>query len=82
MQGNSTNMQTAHSGLVTAVKSGSATNIAAAVAALTSVQAAAETCRATAAAGIYADLDSTQQAKVGSGLGPLLGGGGFGPHGR
>jgi hypothetical protein len=82
LEGNSTNMQTARAGLVTAVKSGSATNVSAAVNALTSIQGAEQTCRATAAAGIYADLDSTQQAKVGKGLGPLLGGGGFGPRGR
>ena len=51
-------MQTARAGLVTAIKSGSATNVSAAVNALTSIQGAEQTCRATAAAGIYADLNS------------------------
>jgi len=77
------NAKSAREGLVAAIKLNNPTNISAAIAALGAVQTAQETCRAAAAAAIYADLtQSGQQAKVGSGLGPLLGGGGphFGPH--
>jgi Spy/CpxP family protein refolding chaperone len=76
LQGDSTNLQTAREALVTAIKAGNSGNISAAIATLTSLQAAQETCRATAEAAIYADLTPTQQALVGSGLGPLGGGGG------
>jgi hypothetical protein len=77
---NTTNLQTARAGLVTAIKAKSG-DISGAISALSAVQAAQETCRATAAAAIYADLTQPgQQAKVGSGLGPLLGGGGGGPR--
>lgn len=79
LQANSTNLQTAREGLVTAIKAGNATGISGAIATLTSLQAAQETCRATAAAAIYSNLNSSQQSKVGNGLGPLMGGGGFGP---
>jgi hypothetical protein len=76
--------QAARAAFVTAVKGANPTVIASAMTAVTSSGAAAETCRLTAAAAIYADLtDPAQQAKVGNGLGPLLGGGGgphFGPH--
>jgi len=72
-------MRTAREGLVTAIKTGTPT-IADAVTAVNHLQAEQETCRATAAAGIYAILTPTQQMK---GIGPLLGGGrgprGFGP---
>jgi hypothetical protein len=82
LQGDSTNFETAREALVTAIKSGNSGSISAAIAMLTSLQAAQETCHATGAAAIYADLNSTQQAKLGSGLGPLLGGGGFTGAGR
>ncbi len=76
--------QAAHQALVDAIKLNNPTNISAALTALSAVQAAEETCGATAAAAIYADLTQPgQQAKVGNGLGPLMGGGGgphFGPH--
>ena len=78
---NTTNAQTAREGLVTAIKSGKSGDISAAIGALSAVQLAQETCRAAAAAAIYADLQPGQQAKVGNGLGPLMGGGGGGPHG-
>jgi hypothetical protein len=80
---NTTNLQTAREALVTAIKGANPTTISTAISNLSAVQSAQETCRATAAAAIYADLTSAQQAKVGSGLGPLMGGGGgphFGPH--
>jgi len=82
---NSTNAKSAREGLVAAIKLNNPTNISAAISTLGAVQTAQETCRATAAAAIYADLNQPgQQAKVGNGLGPLLGGGGgprqFGPH--
>jgi len=81
---NSANAKSAREGLVAAIKLNNPTNISAAVSTLSGVQAAQETCRATAAAAIYADLNQPgQQAKVGNGLGPLMGGGGgphFGPH--
>ncbi len=74
---NTTALQTARAALVTAIKSGSETNIATAIAGIHSVQAAQDTCRATAAAAIYTTvLTSAQQMKTGNGLGPLLGGGG------
>ena len=76
-----TNAQSAREGLVAAIKSGSPTGISTAIGALSAVQSAQETCRATAAAAIYADLTQPgQQAKVGAGLGPLMGGRGGGPH--
>ena len=81
---NAANAKTARENLVAAIKLNNPTNISAAIGALGTVQTAQETCRATAAAAIYADLTQPgQQAKVGDGLGPLLGGGGgpnFGPH--
>jgi hypothetical protein len=81
---NTTNAKSAREGLVAAIKLNNPTNISAALGTLSTVQAAQETCRATAAAAIYADLNQPgQQAKVGNGLGPLLDGGGgphFGPH--
>ena len=80
---NTTNLQSAHEGLVTAIKAGNPTGISTAIGTLGAVQSAQETCRATAAAAIYASLTQPgQQAKVGNGLGPLMGGGGghFGPH--
>jgi hypothetical protein len=77
LQGDSASLKTAREGLVAAIKSGSSGSISAAIANITTLQATQETCHATAAAGIYGDLTSTQQAKLGSGLGPLLGGGGF-----
>jgi hypothetical protein len=78
-----TALQTARAALVTAIKSGSETNIATAIAGLHTAQAAQDTCRATAAASIYTTvLTSAQQMKIGNGLGPLLGGGiGRGPGG-
>lgn len=82
--GNSTNAQSARQSLVDAIKLNNPSNISAAISNLSALQAAQETCRATAAAAIYADLNQPgQQAKVGNGLGPLMGGGGgprFGPH--
>lgn len=78
-----TNAQSAREGMVAAIKSGNPTAISTAIGALSAVQSAQETCRATAAAAVYADLTQPgQQAKVGTGLGPLMGGGGphFGPH--
>lgn len=74
--------QAAHQGLVDAIKLNNPTNISAALATLEALQAAEQSCRVTAAAAIYADLTQPgQQAKVGNGLGPLLGGGPhFGPH--
>jgi hypothetical protein len=76
--------KSAHEGLVAAIKLNNPTNISAAITTLGTVQTAQETCRAAAAAAIYADLTQPgQQAKVGNGLGPLMGGGGgahFGPH--
>jgi hypothetical protein len=80
LSGQSAAQQTARAALVTAIKSGSTSSISTAIGNLTSLQATGETCRATAEAGIYADLNSTQQAKLGSGLGPLGGGGGAGPR--
>ncbi len=66
-------MRTAREALVTAIKTN--TNVSGAVTALNTLQGDQESCRATAAAGIWALLDSTQQAK---GVGSLLGGGGPG----
>jgi len=72
--------QTLHENLATAIKTPGG-NISGAITALANFQSAQETCRATAAAGIYAILTGSQQAKLGNGLGPLLGGGPhFGPH--
>jgi hypothetical protein len=87
LAGNTTALQTARAALVTAIKSGSETNIAAAIAGIHTVEAAQDTCRATAAGAIYTTvLTSAQQMKIANGLGPLLGGGGFarggGPHGH
>jgi hypothetical protein len=77
---NTANAKSARQALVDAIKLNNPTNISAAITNLGAVQTAQETCRATAAAAIYADLkEPGQQAKVGNGLGPLLGGGG--PHG-
>jgi len=64
-------MRTAREALVTAIKTN--TKISDAVNALNTLQGDQESCRATAAAGIWALLDSTQQMK---GIGPLLGGAG------
>jgi len=66
-------MRTAREALVTAIKTN--TKVSDAVAALNTLQGDQEGCRATAAAGIWALLDSTQQMK---GIGPLLRGGGRG----
>ena len=63
-------MRTAREALVTAIKTN--TKVPDAVAGLNTLQGDQESCRATAAAGIYALLDTTQQMK---GIGPLLGGG-------
>ena len=68
-------MRTAREALATAIKSG-VSAVPAAVIALNTLQGEQESCRATAAAGIWALLDNTQQMK---GIGPLLGGGGRGP---
>lgn len=80
----SATLQAARQGLVTAIKSGISANITAALGVLSPLQADQEACRANAAAGIYAILTGPQQAKLGSGLGILLGGGGrMGPpHGH
>lgn len=67
-------MRTAREALVTAIKTN--TKVSDAVTALNVLQGDQESCRATAAAGIYALLDTTQQMK---GIGPLLGFGGRGP---
>jgi hypothetical protein len=82
---NSTNLKSAREGLVSAIKTGNPT-ISIAVGALSSYQGVDEGCRATAAAAIYGGLTppltTAQLAKLGNGLGPLLGGGGgprFGP---
>jgi hypothetical protein len=75
LQGDTTTAQTDREALITAIKSGNAGSISTAINNLTSVEAAQATCRATAAAAIYGDLTSTQQGKLGTGLGPLLGGG-------
>jgi hypothetical protein len=75
LQGDTTALQTDREALVAAIKSGNSGSVATAINNLTSVEAAQATCRASAAAAIYADLISTQQAKLGTGLGPLLGGG-------
>ena len=84
---NTANAKSAREGLVAAIKLNNPTNISTAIGTLSAVQAAQETCRATAAAAMYAGLtEPGQQAKVGNGLGPLLGGGGGprphpgGPH--
>jgi hypothetical protein len=82
---NSANAKSAREGLVAAIKLNNPTNIATAIGAVSTAQSAQETCRATAAAAIFADLTQPgQQAKVGNGLGPLMGGGDggrhFGPH--
>ncbi len=81
---NAANAKSARQALVDAIKLNNPSNISTAISNLGTVQTAQETCRATAAAAIYADLNQPgQQAKVGNGLGPLLGGGGgghFGPH--
>jgi len=66
-------MTAARQALVTAIKTN--TKVSDAVTALNMLQGDAEGCRATAAAGIWALLDSTQQMK---GIGPLLGVGGRG----
>ena len=76
--------KTARQALTDAIKSNNPTNISNALTAFNAVQAAQEACRISAAAALYAGLtEPGQQAKVGNGLGPLLGGGGgprFGPH--
>jgi hypothetical protein len=81
---NSANAKSARQALVDAIKLNNPTNISTALGNVSAVQAAQESCRATAAAAIYADLNQPgQQAKVGNGLGPLMGDGGgphFGPH--
>jgi len=79
---NSTNLQTARQGLVSAIKTGNPP-VSTAVTTLNGLQGDQELCRATAAAAIYGQLTGTQQMQVGTGLGPLMGGGGgFGPpHG-
>jgi len=66
-------MRTAREALMTAIKTN--TKLSDAVTALNALQGDQESCRATAAAGIWALLDSTQQMR---GVGPLLGGGGPG----
>ena len=71
----SADMQSAREALVAAIKAGPS-GVAAAVSALNKLQGEQESCRATAAAGIYAILTPTQQMK---GIGPLLGFGGRGP---
>ena len=81
---NSANAKSARQALVDAIKLNNPNNISTALSNLNAVQSAQETCRVTAAAAIYAGLtEPGQQAKVGNGLGPLLGGGGerhFGPR--
>ena len=67
-------MRTAREALATAIKTN--TKVSDAVTALNTLQGDQESCRATAASGIYALLDSTQQMK---GIGPLLAAGGRGP---
>lgn len=68
-------MRTAREGLANAIKT-SVSAVPDAVIALNKLQADQDTCRAMAAASIYALLDGTQKMK---GIGPLLGGGGRGP---
>ena len=63
-------MRTAREALMTAIKTN--TKVSDAVSGLNTLQGDQESCRATAAAGIWALLDSTQQMK---GIGPLLGAG-------
>lgn len=72
----SADMRTAREALVTAIKTGTSTTVSDAVTALNKLQGEQETCRATAAAGIYAILTMDQRMK---GIGPLLGSGGRGP---
>ncbi len=70
--------QTARDALMTAIKSWNPATTKtppAAIGAFSSLEADQELCRATAAAGIWAILTTTQQMK---GIGPLLGGGGRG----
>jgi len=67
-------MRTAREALVTAIKTN--TKVSDAASSLNVLQGDQESCRATAAAGIYALLDTAQQMK---GVGPLLGFGGRGP---
>ena len=74
-------LRSAREAMVTAIKSWNPTpgsTPPAAVGAFTALQDQGENCRAAAAAGIWALLSSTQQAK---GIGPLLGGGGPGGRG-
>ena len=81
---NTANAKSARESLVAAIKLNNPTNISNAIGTLSAVQVAQGSCRATAAAAIYAGLtEPGQQAKVGNGLGPLMGGEGgphFGPH--
>ncbi len=74
-------LKTERGNILTAIKSNS--GISGAVSAATNTQAQIETIRATEAAAIYNTvLTADQKAKLGDGLGILLGGGGFGPGPR
>jgi hypothetical protein len=71
----STAMRTAREGLATAIRTG-VSAVPDAVTALNKLQLDQDSCRATAAASIYALLSMDQRMK---GIGPLLGAGGRGP---
>jgi hypothetical protein len=77
LQGFQATLKTERAALVSAIKGNS--GIAAAVHAVKATEESIEATRAAEAGAIYAILTADQQAKVtSSGLGPLLGGGGFG----
>src|SRR5712664_3125637 len=73
-----TTLKTERANTLAAIKANS--GISSAVAAASNTQSQIETIRATEAAAIYATvLTADQKTKLGDRLGPLLGGGGFGP---
>jgi Spy/CpxP family protein refolding chaperone len=64
--------------LVAAVKANQVSGIPTLTATIANLQGQQDAIRATAAATIYASLTPAQQMKLGNGLGPLMGGGGWG----
>jgi len=75
---NAATLKTDRGQLVDAIKANQVSVIPTLTSTIANLQGQNDAIRATAAAAIYASLTPAQQMKLGNGLGPLMGGGGFG----
>jgi hypothetical protein len=75
---NAATLKTDRGQLVDAIKANQVSVIPTLTSTIANLQGQNDAIRATAAATIYASLTADQKTKLGNGLGPLMGGGGFG----